>query len=400
MKKLFTIILLLLSSYTYAQIGVGTQRTNGNPMAKDSALFIGKLKIPSFVTPSLGGYQDRFGQSFGVLTGSKMLSVRGSSVWLYYPDLTKVQTKVDSVGGLIGSGASNLALGTATTTTQPITNSNGTGVTLPSVVAGVSAGLMGSADKTKLDAITGTNTGNQTISNSGVPGNVTLSASGGSVTLSSIFKTTDVDANTLPTNSGLFSYLNTTGSTNYPSTVGAGIRSARTGSSAIGYFEIWKSNTSADDLYFRTGSGTSTFNAFDIIAGRTWTAGQYVNLTTAQTVAGQKQFTDIFSSGNVNVQGQINANPSTDARAGVVATANSGSSTGALFWGRTSAGGTVFQVSPSGITTGSQYRLTALNTAPASATATGTLGEIRVTADFIYVCIASNTWVRSQLLTW
>lgn len=38
--------------------------------------------------------------------------------------------------------------------------------------------------------------------------------------------------------------------------------------------------------------------------------------------------------------------------------------------------------------------------APASATATGTLGDIRVTSGFIYVCIATNTWVRTQLTTW
>jgi hypothetical protein len=47
-----------------------------------------------------------------------------------------------------------------------------------------------------------------------------------------------------------------------------------------------------------------------------------------------------------------------------------------------------------------QYKLSALNTAPSSATDTGTLGEIRVTADFIYVCTATNTWVRSALTTW
>lgn len=47
-----------------------------------------------------------------------------------------------------------------------------------------------------------------------------------------------------------------------------------------------------------------------------------------------------------------------------------------------------------------QYNLSALNTAPTSATATGTLGEIRVSADFIYVCTATNTWVRSALTTW
>jgi len=46
-----------------------------------------------------------------------------------------------------------------------------------------------------------------------------------------------------------------------------------------------------------------------------------------------------------------------------------------------------------------QYELSALNTAPASATDTGTLGEIRVTADAIYICIATDVWVKSDLAT-
>lgn len=47
-----------------------------------------------------------------------------------------------------------------------------------------------------------------------------------------------------------------------------------------------------------------------------------------------------------------------------------------------------------------QYKLTALNTAPASATAAGTLGDIRITTAFIYVCTATNTWVRAALTGW
>ena len=46
------------------------------------------------------------------------------------------------------------------------------------------------------------------------------------------------------------------------------------------------------------------------------------------------------------------------------------------------------------------YRVTALNTAPASASAVGDLGEIRYTTDYIYVCIATNTWKRTALTTW
>jgi len=39
-------------------------------------------------------------------------------------------------------------------------------------------------------------------------------------------------------------------------------------------------------------------------------------------------------------------------------------------------------------------------TAPASATAAGTVGDVRITATYIYVCTATNTWVRSALTTW
>jgi hypothetical protein len=37
---------------------------------------------------------------------------------------------------------------------------------------------------------------------------------------------------------------------------------------------------------------------------------------------------------------------------------------------------------------------------PASATATGTTGDIKWDADFIYVCTATNTWKRAALSTW
>lgn len=43
--------------------------------------------------------------------------------------------------------------------------------------------------------------------------------------------------------------------------------------------------------------------------------------------------------------------------------------------------------------------LSAMGTAPASSTATGTTGEVRFTSGYIYVCTATNTWVRSALTT-
>ncbi len=64
------------------------------------------------------------------------------------------------------------------------------------------------------------------------------------------------------------------------------------------------------------------------------------------------------------------------------------------------AGSKKFSTSSTGTTTNGQMNITALNTAPASASATGTVGEIRFTADYIYVCVATDTWKRSALTTW
>ena len=38
--------------------------------------------------------------------------------------------------------------------------------------------------------------------------------------------------------------------------------------------------------------------------------------------------------------------------------------------------------------------------APASATSTGTAGEIKWDSNYIYVCVATNTWKRVAISTW
>lgn len=40
------------------------------------------------------------------------------------------------------------------------------------------------------------------------------------------------------------------------------------------------------------------------------------------------------------------------------------------------------------------------NKTPASATATGTAGEIAIDSTYVYVCVATNTWKRAQGVTW
>jgi hypothetical protein len=46
------------------------------------------------------------------------------------------------------------------------------------------------------------------------------------------------------------------------------------------------------------------------------------------------------------------------------------------------------------------FNVLQLNDIPSSASDTGTIGEIRITAAHIYVCSATDTWVRTELATW
>jgi cytoskeletal protein CcmA (bactofilin family) len=46
------------------------------------------------------------------------------------------------------------------------------------------------------------------------------------------------------------------------------------------------------------------------------------------------------------------------------------------------------------------YRVKGLNTPPATATSPGVNGEIRYTADYIYVCVQNNVWKRTALTSW
>ena len=53
-----------------------------------------------------------------------------------------------------------------------------------------------------------------------------------------------------------------------------------------------------------------------------------------------------------------------------------------------------------GVEVTGQINLSALNLAPASAKSPGKEGEIRWTANYVYLCIATSTWVRAPLITW
>lgn len=56
-------------------------------------------------------------------------------------------------------------------------------------------------------------------------------------------------------------------------------------------------------------------------------------------------------------------------------------------------------VSAAGNITAIEYRVADMNTAPANSSDTGTKGEIRWTATAVYLCTATNTWVKATLAT-
>lgn len=58
-----------------------------------------------------------------------------------------------------------------------------------------------------------------------------------------------------------------------------------------------------------------------------------------------------------------------------------------------------FSVDNAGSVKSAQYNLSVLNTAPATATSTGTTGEIRWTSTAVFLCVATNTWVKATLAT-
>ncbi|GGH24614.1 hypothetical protein FAZ19_16305 [Sphingobacterium alkalisoli] len=106
-------------------------------------------------------------------------------------------------------------------------------------------------------------------------GSISIS-SGNTITLNSLRSTDSPDADVKPVSSaGLSVFTNTTGSTNYPSTLGGGLTFHRSGdSNNLGAFQLWKNSNSENVLRFRGGSGTGTWNPWVVLADRDWVSTQ------------------------------------------------------------------------------------------------------------------------------
>jgi hypothetical protein len=88
-----------------------------------------------------------------------------------------------------------------------------------------------------------------------------------------------------------------------------------------------------------------------------------------------------------------------DAKRGLVIFAHSGTQSADLFALQNSAFADMFKVSGSGGTTIAGRYNAPLST-PASATAAGTTGDVAWDANFVYVCVATNSWKRVAIAAW
>lgn len=173
----------------------------------------------------------------------------------------------------------------------------------------------------------------------------------------------------------------------------------------------------ANDVNYFAGAliGTSaTFTGAAVINGATSVGSLGINAAASGTekllISGVNNYDNgIRITGNSSSGiGMVIANTEASGREFDIYSSGSGNILGVGYLGilDATAGLNRLTISPTGVVNitgaliGTQYNLSALNAAPLSASDTGTLGETRITATYIYVCTATNTWVRSALATW
>lgn len=158
------------------------------------------------------------------------------------------------------------------------------------------------------------------------------------------------------------------------------------GNSYIG-FNAGSANTSGSD---NTGVGKNVFRANTTGSRNTSIGSDAGRFITGGAIGNTDSSDSVFIGRNTRALGATGINE-------IVLGANvTGNGTDSATYGSSSISKHIFT---GGYVQSPEYRVSALNAAPASATATGTTGEIRYTATHIYLCTATNTWVRAALST-
>jgi hypothetical protein len=134
---------------------------------------------------------------------------------------------------------------------------------------------------------------------------------------------------------------------------------------------------------------------------------QIPNLPVAISVTGTEQLEAVQSGTSVRVTSQqiANLSPAGTVTTVSVVTANGVSGTVADPTSTPAITLTLGAITPTSVTTSDldvnsdSIRVRTAKT-PASASATGTQGQIAWDANYLYVCTATNTWKRSAITTW
>lgn len=139
--------------------------------------------------------------------------------------------------------------------------------------------------------------------------------------------------------------------------------------------------------------------AFEVVSGNSSFGGNVVPSTTNTYTLGTASLTFSNTYSNIvwtdNIK-TLGSNTGFQSSTGTILGRYYGSTGNWLLQnGGTYTDDTVNRLQIGGSIKASQFRLSALNTAPSSSTDTGTLGEVRITAGYFYLCTATNTWVRS-----
>lgn len=180
-----------------------------------------------------------------------------------------------------------------------------------------------------------------------------------------------------------------------------------------GTLNIQISASAANATNITTTGGTSHGNHITTTGNNAY--GSYI-YTTGQSGIGTSIITQGISANGVNVNTSgysaagVNVVTSGASSPGSYIVTNGASSVGIVIQQDNANSGDIisgswqsaerFKVTKEGRVQASAYSITNLTNTPASSTATGVVGEIRYDANYIYLCVATNTWKRSLLTTW
>ena len=183
--------------------------------------------------------------------------------------------------------------------------------------------------------------------------------------------------------------LSTTGNAN----TYMGHRAGREGSTGYGNVSIG----------FQAGQKFTGLSTNNVVVGR----GGAENATSGSSNVVMGMYSGAKDEGNANVTGMNTCtligyyaklkNSTGDSNSMVLGNAAIGKGDNTAVYGNASILSHHFEA---GYVEAEEFKLTALNTAPSSASDTGTTGEIRWDANYMYVCTATNTWKRVAVATW